>query len=105
MAITPLDLQTVFVRLNEVSKQQSHSQHASALQQELEARKLVEQELQKNSTVPGTQEDQESGKVEEEEDRNQGGDKKQGSPRETRENPKKEIVKDPEMGKHIDISG
>jgi len=108
MAITPLDLQTMFVRLNEVSKEQSHTQHAAALQQDQEARKLVEQELQHGKSVNSTSEDKESKKVEDDESANTGQEeKRQSSSREQRkdEKPRKEVVKDPEMGKHIDISG
>lgn len=104
MSIKPLDLQTMFVRLNEVSKEQSHNQHAAALQQDQEARKLVEQELQKDSSVHNTEEDKETGKVDDQGEEKQGEQNRKHSP-EQKEDPKKEIVKDPEMGKHIDISG
>lgn len=107
MSIKPLDLQTMFVRLNEVSKEQSQNQHASALQQNQEARKLVEQELLKNSSVNVTEEDKETSKVDEKEEKEQKKEeqRRHSASSETREDPKKEVVKDPEMGIHIDISG
>ena len=105
MSIKPLDLQTMFVRLNEVSKEQSQSQHASALQQNQEARKLVEQELKQDSSVNKSHEDDETGKVDDQEEKKNQEEKKQSGSKETRDDPKKEIVKDPEMGTHIDISG
>jgi hypothetical protein len=105
MSITPLDLQTIFLRLNEVSKAQSHDQHASALQQNLEAKKLVEKELQNNSSVNQLQEDKEASKVEERHDNKQKEEKRQTGSKENKEDPKLEVVKDPEMGNHIDISG
>ena len=108
MSIKPLDLQTMFVRLNEVSREQSQSQHAGALQQNDEARKLVEQELQQDSSVNATKEDQESRKIE---DKEAGGGQQEQEKEQaagdgkTEEKRKKEIVQDPDMGKHIDISG
>eukprot|EP01155_Anaeramoeba_flamelloides_P026712 Anaeramoba_flamelloidesa819754_12.p1 GENE.a819754_12~~a819754_12.p1 ORF type:complete len:107 (+),score=25.24 a819754_12:102-422(+) len=106
MSIKPLDLQTMFVRLNEVSKEQSQNQHAAALQQNQEAKKLVEQELHKDSSVNNTQEDKETTKVDDK-DKREKEEKKNSSDREKneKEDPKKEVVKDPEMGLHIDISG
>ena len=105
MSIKPLDLQTMFVRLNEVSKEQSHTQQAAALQQNLEARKLVEKELQQNSSVNQLQEDKEAAKVDEQEEKKHKEEKRQAGSKENKEEPRKEVVKDPEMGNHIDISG
>ncbi|MDA3957842.1 hypothetical protein [Oceanispirochaeta sp.] len=105
MSITPLDLQTLFVRQNEVSKEQSHNQHASALQQSLEAKKLVEQELKQGSSVGKTPEDKETSKVDDQEEKKQQEEKKFSGSKENKEDPKKEVVQDPEMGTHIDISG
>ncbi len=107
MSITPLDLQTMFVRLNDMSKEQSHSQHAASLQQEQEARKLAEQELRMDYSVNSSKEEQESGKVDEHGEGQSGGKhhhlrKGHG---EAKEHADKEIVKDPAMGTHIDISG
>jgi len=108
MSIKPLDLQTMFVRLNEVSKEQSQNQQAAALQQNQEARKLVERELMQNSSVNPTKEDREVVKVEEREP--ESGRKEEGenppAPGEKEEEKKKQkVVQDPDMGQHIDISG
>jgi hypothetical protein len=108
MSIKPLDLQTMFVRLNEVSREQSQSQHAGALQQNDEARKLVEQELKQDSSVNATKEDQDSRKVEDKEaGSGQQEEEKQlaGEDGKSEEKKKRKIVQDPDMGKHIDISG
>ncbi|OQY34521.1 MAG: hypothetical protein B6241_04430 [Spirochaetaceae bacterium 4572_59] len=106
MSIKPLDLQTMFVRLNDVGKEQSHNQQASALQQNQEARKLVEQELQRNSSVDASKEDKESRKVDDKEadsGKKEEGHQQAASAKE--EKKKQKIVQDPEMGIHIDISG
>jgi hypothetical protein len=95
----------MFVRLNEVSKEQSQNLHASALQQNLEAKKLVEQELKQDSSVNKTFEDKEPGKVDDKEEKKKQNEKKQSGSKESKEDSKKEVVKDPEMGIHIDISG
>jgi hypothetical protein len=107
MSIKPLDLQTMFVRMNEVSKTQSQTQQAAALQQSDEARKLAQQELMQDSSVPATKEGKEAQKVDEKE--HGSGNKEESRPNTSspkdEEKKKKTIVQDPEMGTHIDISG
>ena len=108
MSIKPLDLQTMFVRQIEVSKEQSHNQQATALQQNQEARKLVEQELQQDSSVNATKEDRESQKVGDKEAGSEKQEEKRkmaGTEKKEEEKKKQQVYQDSEMGKHIDISG
>jgi hypothetical protein len=69
----------------------------------------VEQELRQDSSVNATKEDQEilkSGEKEPESGREEESDQNASCEKKEEENMKKKtVVQDPEMGKHIDISG
>jgi len=107
MAITPLDLQTMFVRLNEVGKEQNHLKEAVASQQAAGAKEIKEQELRQDKSVNKAEEDKESQKLKDE-----GGGANLGSKNQEKEKkeaeasrPARKVFSDPEMGSHIDISG
>lgn len=106
MSITPLDLQTMFVRLNEVGKEQNHLKEAVASQQAAGAKQIKEDEIRQDNSVNKTEEDRESQKLKDEEAT---GDQMQQNPEKEKDNDKpqntKDVFKDPEMGSHIDISG
>ncbi len=108
MSITPLDLQTLFVRLNVVGKEQNHLKEAVASQQAAEAKQLKEEELRQDNSVNKAEEGREITKTDDDEDKEKHK-KKQNEP-DNEDEPevtlsKKSIFKDPEMGSHIDISG
>ncbi len=106
MSITPMDLQTMFVRLNDVGKEQNHLKEAVASQQAAGAKQIKEDEIRQDNSVNKTEEDRESQKLKDEESN---GDQRQDNPENDKDNdmphnPKK-VFHDPEMGSHIDISG
>lgn len=107
MAITPLDLQTMFVRLNEVGKEQNQLKEAVAAQQAAGARELRDQEIRQDNSVNRTEEDQEAGKVKDEGEKEQQEKNASREKEQEKENPsrKKQVFSDPEIGSHIDISG
>ncbi len=110
MSIKPLDLQTTFARMGEISKEQSKNQQAAAQQQSREAQKLVEKEIQQDHSVNPGQEDQKAGSI-----RDQGkgdsspdserGDKKRDKEKKETSPVRGEVPQDPELGHFIDISG
>lgn len=106
MSITPLDLQTLFVRLNEVGKEQNHLKEAVASQQAAGAKQIKENELRQDNSVNKAEEDQETQKLKDEEKKEQ---HRESTPGREQENetgsPEKKVFKDPDMGSHIDISG
>lgn len=106
MSITPLDLQTLFVRLNDVGKEQNHLKEAVASQQAAGAKEMKEQEIRQDNSVNKAEEDRESQKVRDESQREQSQEKGSEKERE-KENarPAKKVFTDPHMGSHIDISG
>ncbi len=106
MSITPLDLQTLFVRLGEVGKEQNHLKEAVASQQAAGAKQIKENELKQDSSVNKAEEGREDKKIQDEEKEEQQK-QKESEKEEEKEGSaaKKNIFKDPEMGSHIDISG
>jgi len=109
MGIKPIDLQTLFVKMGEVGKEQSLIKEQAALQQSQAARSQVARELADDRKVTGTPEDKENEKIkdnESEEDLREGSrQKKQDSDEPEDEEKNVEVVTDPEIGRHIDLSG
>jgi hypothetical protein len=106
MSITPLDLQTMFVRLNVVGKEQNTLKEAVASQQAAGAKQIKENELRQDNSVNKLEEDHEAQMISDEENQNQEGQKESGNEKEKDKTlVKKAVFKDPEMGSHIDISG
>ncbi|MBI9098044.1 MAG: hypothetical protein JEY91_06180 [Spirochaetaceae bacterium] len=109
MSITPLDLQTLFVRLNQVGKEQNHLKEAVASQQAAGARQIKEEEIRQDHSVGRTEEDRETQKLKDEEkhehNRESSSGKEDEDENERLEAAKKKIFHDPQIGSHIDISG
>ena len=106
MSITPMDLQTLFVRLNEVGKEQNHLKEAVASQQAAGAKQIKENELQQDNSVNKAEEDREAQKLKDEDQKEQGSGRESGNEKENdKETLVKKVFKDPEIGSHIDISG
>jgi len=109
MGIKPIDLQTLFVKMGEVGKEQSLIKEQSALQQSQAARSQVARELAEDRKVTGTPEDKENEKIkdnESEENLNDSSKRKKQEKDESEDNDNNvEVVTDPEIGRHIDLSG
>lgn len=107
MAITPLDLQTMFVRLNDVGKEQNHLKEAVASQQAAGAKEIKEQELRQDSSVNKAEEDKETQKTKEDGSRERGRGSEQDKEKQDQDSStsQKNVFSDPQMGSHIDISG
>ena len=108
MAITPIDLQTLFMHMNQVGKEQAQQREGLLMQQTVAGSELVQESEHKDSSVNQTQ-DVADGPEEIHEDDNP----KQGGRR--RKHPEKQKGKedgdsrryynDPDLGKNIDITG
>lgn len=108
MSIKPIDLQTLFVKMNEVSKEQSQVKEQAALQQSQAARSQVTQELEDDHRVTGAPETDEVTSVKD--DDSEGTSERQREEEDNKEaeaadKPDKEVVTDPDIGRHIDVSG
>jgi hypothetical protein len=114
VGIQPIDLQTLYSQLDKVGKEQVHQQLASQVIQDAQIKEnkiLAEQKRRKVQEADAG--DEKSGTVHEkrETDRNRGtgtGDtsgKKKEENELSEKDKKTEIIKDPALGTHIDISG
>ena len=103
MSITPLDLQTLFLRLGEVGKEQNNLKESVASQQAAGARRIKEDEIQQDHSVNKTEEDKDDQKIDDDKEKEQG--KSDLQKRQGKSHKKQKIFKDPEIGSHIDISG
>jgi hypothetical protein len=109
MGIKPIDLQTLFVKMDEVSKEQALAKDHSALQQSQAARSQVVRELENDRRVSGVPEGNEVLPVNDEEyDESEKRRRRRTKNRTAALEPKtdkREIVTDPEVGRHVDLSG
>jgi len=108
MGLKPIDLQTLFVKMGEVGKEQSLIKEQAALQQSQAARSQVTKEMAEDRRVTETPEDEgtENIKDNESEEAGEGENQKRQSKRKSEENSNSlEVVTDPEVGRHIDLSG
>jgi hypothetical protein len=110
--IRPLDLQTLYMNLEKVGKEQAQSKEAAALAQSHQVEKLQREHDQEQHAVVrtnATAEPEQGTKVDAE------GRGTQGQPREARRQNEAEegqdkekeadAWSDPELGKHVDLSG
>ena len=105
MSIKPIDLQTLFVKMDEVSKQQSQIKGQSSLQQSNAARAQIAKELEQDHKVTEVPEENELSNVKDREERRGNENKKQKKPENKEEPEEPEVLRDPDIGQHIDISG
>lgn len=112
MALQPIDLQTLFVRLGQIGKEQAALKESSVLEQEARGNEMAKRARLRDESVNQTNElEDESGKIREKEEGSTtgshtgegggGGEKSE----EEREKRAKNIFEDPALGKNIDISG
>ena len=109
MSIQPIDLQVLFSRLEQMGKEQAAQKEVSAQNQMIQGSELVKKTEQQNHSVNEARETEQDG-VQRLKDEN-----KKKSPRQPRREakkkeeseivPKTEVVKDPNLGKNIDLQG
>lgn len=112
MAIQPIDLQTLYTQLDKIGKSQVQQQAAAQAARETEMANNRKEAADRLSTVQGTETSEDkTGKVHErtegEEREGEKGERRDQSPsREDAEQlPPPEVIKDPALGTHVDISG
>lgn len=106
--IRPLDLQMLYMNLEKVGKEQSLSKEASALAQSHQIEKLQrEHDLEEHSVVRTneTSEPEADTKVDSEGKGPGQEPKREARPGEEEKEEKNESWSDPELGKHVDLSG
>jgi hypothetical protein len=109
MAIQPIDLQTLFLRMNQIGKEQGLMREIAAQHQSLQSSQFVKETEHKDHSV-NQLEDMTEGSNKTDEDGSGGQRRKSGTAEE--EEKKKQLkeknqkfMQDPDLGHHIDISG
>lgn len=106
MSIKPIDLQTLFAKMDEVSKEQALMKEQATLQQSQAARFQVMRKLEEDHMVTQTPAEEETQAIKDNDSNNK--QKNKGHKRERRRNKSsendKEVVTDPEVGRHINLS-
>jgi len=107
MPIKPIDLQTLFMQLSQVGREQSAVKEGAVLQQSIQGAVLQKKREDEGKSIQKPEADERSGKIR---DRESG-----ASPEEEAEGRKssegktdaeeREIIKDPNLGRRVDISG
>jgi len=113
MSLQPIDLQTLFVRLSQIGKEQAARKESQVLQQEARGNELARQAKLNDESVNQTNElKDESGKVREKKEGSTGSPGHEHSETEEQrregrgeEKKKRNVFEDPALGKNIDISG
>jgi hypothetical protein len=108
--ILPIDLQTIFMQIGNVGKEQAAAREVAPLQQSLQATEIVKQTYQQDRSVNETRDEREGQRIAEEERRRQarGGEGgKRGPAGEQdageRKPDREEVFRDPALGSHIDV--
>ncbi len=108
MPLLPIDLQTLFSQTNQVGRDQAVQQQATPVAQSAQGAAIVQQTEQRDKDVNPTEHQQEgpeqvkprTGRRESSRrERGQKG-KKPAAP-----SPRKEVFRDPELGRNIDVTG
>jgi hypothetical protein len=113
MAIQPIDLQTLFTQVEKVGKDQSAHREGAQLQASLRSAQVERLEVERDHSVNEAQ-DTGQGGVERVKDRNKRG-RRQGEKEfltrdkqeaaEEEEDADSRIIRDPYLGKNLDVSG
>jgi len=106
MSIQPIDLQTLFVKMNQVGKEQIAAKESVNLQQEIQGSEIVKKNQHDDSSVNRTEnsgEGPEKVREDKENERKQGKGENQKKKKDSSKS--REILTDPDLGKNIDFSG
>lgn len=107
MSIKPLDLQTLFIKMAQVGKEQASIQKSVENQQAREANQLIKEEMNRDHSVNKTEDDKAVEKSDDESGSSTNpqmtGGKKEEKEDQGEDKPK--YFTDPERGHNIDISG
>lgn len=107
MSIKPLDLQTLFVKMANVGKEQATIQKSVENQQRREANTLIKEENNRDHSVNKTEEDKALEKVQDKEGSNSHPEDSEGKSEDDESNTEEKVkyFTDPKRGHNIDISG
>ncbi|MCL2704967.1 MAG: hypothetical protein FWE72_02025 [Spirochaetaceae bacterium] len=106
MSIQPIDLQTLFLKMTQVGKDQAVEKDSIMLQQTLQGHEIAKRNQHSDNSVNKAN-NSDAGPEKTKEDKEQGGnhDQKKRKKEKNKTFEDKEILSDPDLGKNIDISG
>jgi hypothetical protein len=108
MAIAPIDLQTLFTQIDKIGKQETAQKEGLAIQQALQQAQSQRLTDEKIRSVNEAQDQGEgSEKVRDRDGRRaspEGGSSRHGEEKENAEEKKDGVIRDPELGRNIDVS-
>lgn len=107
MPIKPIDLQTLFLQMNQVSKEQAAAKDGAVLQQSIQGAVLAKKREDEVKSVQKPQAEEGSGRIADRESGTAAEEEAEGRKRgsESGEPEEPEVVKDPDLGRRIDIQG
>jgi hypothetical protein len=113
MAIQPIDLQTLFTQMDKVGKDQSVLREGHQIQSALQSARLEQQELQRDHSVNETQDTGQggTGRVNDRPSRKRNGKEfltkngREGEGGEEGEDEDPSVIRDPYLGRNLDVSG
>ena len=108
MAIKPIDLQTLFMHMNQVGKEQAQQKEGLHLQQVIMGSELVRETEQKDKSVNQAHALSDGPEAIHEDQESQGGGKKRRKKEEEKESGQdqsRNYYRDPDLGNNIDITG
>jgi hypothetical protein len=112
MAIQPIDLQAIFTQLDKVGKNQAVIREGQQIQdslQQIQSQRKLEENVQSVNEAQDMGEEAEKIKDEKrrrpQENHGDAGERRQEEAESPGENEKMELIRDPALGRNIDISG
>lgn len=108
MPIKPIDLQTLFMQLGQVGRQQAAEREAPLIQQALQGNAAARKEAEEAKSVRRVDEDKSGAGAIRPDDENPGDTRGQEHRKDRRQEEaaaERETIKDPDLGSHVDVSG
>ncbi|HOX91859.1 MAG TPA: hypothetical protein PLC54_02985 [Spirochaetales bacterium] len=107
MPIKPIDLQTLFMQLGQVGRQQAAEKQAPIIQQAMQGNEAARREAENSKTVHRVDEDKSGTGAIRTDDGGGSNTPAEGKHRdkEALPPPERETIKDPDLGSHVDVSG
>jgi hypothetical protein len=108
MAIQPIDLQVLFSRLDQVGKEQAMQKDVPAHNQAIQGNEIAKKTEEQDHSVNQSREVEKGGVPIIKDEHKRGRShlpQKKGGDKEEKDGPEAEILKDPHLGRNIDITG
>ncbi len=107
MPLLPIDLQILFSQTNQVAREQAVQQQAAPVAQSAQGAQIVQQTEQRDKDVNATQHQEEGPEqVKPRTGRREAGRRERGRAEKKKPAPqRKEVFRDPELGRNIDVTG